>query len=147
MNEQDQRVRDYYEKLSLPHERLERLINIESHEVKESTSNGLLTQLSTLRARLQSSNSKYWNTAMGLAAVCFVVLTLSYFFSAGHYLNEHTERTVREVAMNHTTRLDPEFRGENLAMLDNSMQQLPFSRPPLKESTLNYGAKADYFSH
>jgi len=27
MNEQDQRVRDYYEKLSLPQERLERLIN------------------------------------------------------------------------------------------------------------------------
>jgi len=29
--------------------------------------------------------------------------------------------------MNHTTRLEPEFTGESLAMLDNSMQQLPFT--------------------
>jgi len=29
--------------------------------------------------------------------------------------------------MNHTTRLEPEFHGDTLAMLDNSMQQLPFS--------------------
>jgi len=62
-----------------------------------------------------------------MAVICFVVLTLSYFITGGQYLNEHTERTVREVAMNHTTRLDPEFRGESLAMLDNSMQQLPFT--------------------
>jgi hypothetical protein len=127
MNEQEQRVRDYYEKLSLPQERLERLVNIESHEVNESSSNGFLTQLSALRARFQRSNTKHWNTTIGIASICFVVLTLSYFFSNGHYSNEHTQRTLREVAMNHTTRLEPEFRGESLAMLDNSMQQLPFT--------------------
>ena len=29
--------------------------------------------------------------------------------------------------MNHTTRLEPEFRGSSLAMLDNLMHQLPFT--------------------
>ena len=41
-------------------------------------------------------------------------------------LGERTERTLREVAMNHATRLTFEFEEDSLAGLDRRMQLLPF---------------------
>lgn len=128
MDEQDKRVRDYYEKMSLPQERLQHLLNSENHLVGEKEPNGLSDTIRrSLARRYHQRKSLRWNSALGVAAACVVVLAVSFFISSGNIHNEHTQRTFREVAMNHTTRLEPEFRGENLAMLDNSMQQLPFT--------------------
>lgn len=104
MNDQDQRVRDYYAKMSLPQERLQHLLNTEQVEKKKSYFQGVFA-----------------------VAACVAVLALTVWVGSSSLSHEPTQRAVREVAMNHTTRLEPEFQGETLAKLDNSMQQLPFS--------------------
>jgi len=77
MNEQDQRVRDHYEKMSLPKERLEHLLNAEGLEADEKAPNGLLARLHSLSEHYRNMHSVYRNTALGMVATCFVVLALS----------------------------------------------------------------------
>lgn len=125
MNEQDQRVRDYYENLSMPKDKLDLLI-----QETESRSEAEPSRLSVFVQRIRNSVSSPRRPAdalMGLAVACGLFLLVSLWMFSGSSSLEHTQRTIREVAMNHTTRLEPEFRGDTLASLDNSMQQLPFA--------------------
>ncbi len=127
MNEQDQRVRDYYAELSMPEERMAQLIEAtEAHDNKGSAARGVSASLVEKVSSFfngQRMMSHKMATAIACASVLFVSLWM-FDNSAG---NELTQQTLREVALNHTTRLQPEFEGETLAMLDNSMHQLPFA--------------------
>jgi len=142
MNEQDQRVRDYYNNLSLPQDKLEQLLKIEpamdSSEKNSPTKNSDVEQHGLEpNARkpvphgrlLYRFNPIHWHWHRWLPAglACTFVLAASLWIQHSSTDSERMQRTVREVAMNHTTRLDPEYRGDTLAMLDNSMQQLPFN--------------------
>lgn len=137
MNEQDQRVRDYYKNLSLPQERLELLLKIEpaKESVKQAdnkphnTAAPTASRWTSLREPLSLFNPVHWQwhhwLPAGLASALFLLVSLWVHDSSND--SERLQRTVREVAMNHTTRLEPEYHGETPAMLDNSMQQLPFA--------------------
>jgi len=65
---------------------------------------------------------------VGLLGIAVVLYHTGY--QSGERLGSHAElgtRTLREVAMNHLARLDPDFQGESLAALDERMDRLPFS--------------------
>ena len=62
---------------------------------------------------------------LALGAVCVAVVAIAMHGRGS--LVERTERTLREVAMNHATRLTFEFEGESIAALDRDMRQLPFA--------------------
>ncbi len=123
MNEQDQRVRDYYESLSMPKDRMNALLKAAEQRgnTPESKKSAFFSRWRKMLSRLQTHT---WMQA-GLASA-FILLVSLWMHNSGSE-TELAERTLREVAMNHTTRLEPEFRGTSLAMLDNSMHQLPFN--------------------
>jgi len=134
MNEQDKRVRDYYENMSLPQDKLELLLKYEAsessnsqHNVSESAAGSrvsLRQRLSRISLSHFSLSQRQW---LPVGFACVLVLLTSLWMHESSNESERMQRTVREVAMNHTTRLEPEYYGETLAMLDNSMQQLPFT--------------------
>ena len=127
MNEQDQRVRDYYENLSMPQDRLDSLLNPENVSAQRSTSALRMGSLKRRLASIFSVSNMHWGTWLRVGLACGLLLMVSLWMHNTGLESERMQRTIREVAMNHTTRLEPEYRGESLAMLDNSMQQLPFA--------------------
>ncbi len=130
MNEQDKRVRDYYDNLFLPQDKLELLLKYESaegsisqHDVPEPVS----SKRASDKQRLSHFNIFQWHRWLPAAFACALVLLTSLWMYDSSTDSERMQQTVREVAMNHSTRLKPEYYGETLAQLDNSMQQLPFT--------------------
>jgi len=131
MNEQDQRVRDYYQKLSLPQDKLELLLKAGS---SDNETEHAAEQAAKFTDEQQGKRWFRFNFMqfplvrwLPAAMACTFVILGSLWLYDSNTESEHMLRTVREVAMNHTTRLEPEYRGESLSMLDNSMQQLPFA--------------------
>lgn len=137
MNEQDQRVRDYYQNMSMPKDKLNKLLSLDIGEsqadAKALASSSFIAQVfkrcvSSMLVTGDTHDTRQRRSAfLGAGAACMALLMVSVWLFSGHAELEHTQRTMREAAMNHTTRLEPEFRGQSLAMLDNSMQKLPFS--------------------
>ncbi len=144
MNEQDRRVREYYENMSLPQDKLEMLLKIKpstssaenpeetlelSSDEQRDAAQVVSSSSITFRERLSHINPIQWRWHRWLPAgmACAAVLLTSLWMHQSSTESERMQRTVREVAMNHTTRLKPEYYGETLAKLDNSMQQLPFT--------------------
>jgi len=120
-DEQDKRVQDYYESLSLSPEKMEHFKQIAADAnapVARRTKLGVMVE--SLKAQLSSP------VIRAVAAVVAVLVVSTWMYSSGTD-TESTERTLREVAMNHSTRLEPEYKGDSLAELDSSMQQLPFA--------------------
>jgi len=129
MNEQDQRVRDYYDSMSMPKDRLEMLLKVsaESSAKLEAEKQSVSAVVSAWSSRLTLLPKFRWNSWLQTGIACGVILMMSLWMHNTGTETERAERTLREVAMNHTTRLEPEFRGTSLANLDNSMHQLPFN--------------------
>jgi len=121
MNEQEQRIRDFYNSLELPPERMAQLKSANNDSTQPKAGPG--TRFG-LMANLMSTFSTPVFRVAGFATMVLLVSWWTYDSGIG---SESTARTFREVAMNHTTRLEPEYHGETLAMLDDSMQQLPFA--------------------
>lgn len=122
MNEQDERVRDYYENLTMSKDRVEMLLKVAQNS--EDAIGTDVTHVSGGRSILSKLQwSPWFQTAMG----CGLILLVSLWMHTSGSQTELATRTLREVAMNHTTRLEPEFSGSSLASLDNSMHQLPFN--------------------
>jgi len=120
MNEQDQRVRDFYQNLSMPQDKMEKLLK--AAEQRDNSSEQQHEKPAAMRSFLPKQQ---WFAWVGAGLACGLVLTLTlWVYIPG---SERTQNTVREVALNHTTRLEPEFLGNSLASLDNSMHQLPFT--------------------
>lgn len=136
MNEQDKRVRDYYQNICMPQEKMDRLLKATADAEKMSgdTPGSIPGEGSNEISGGQSIAPISWLLQLAgrprvagtaIACMCLMTLVLSaWLFNAS---SERTEHTLREVAMNHTTRLEPEFLGGSLAKLDNSMHQLPFT--------------------
>lgn len=125
MNEQDKRVRDYYENLSMPKDKLDLLLQA-TEDAKATPARAKHKKLllpASWRSALARLQPHSWLQA-GLVCGFLVIISLWMFPGSD---SELSKRTFREVAMNHTTRLEPEFHGTSLAMLDNSMHQLPFN--------------------
>ncbi|MEE9319575.1 MAG: hypothetical protein V3U76_03935 [Granulosicoccus sp.] len=145
MTELDKRLRRYYQQTKLSAENIEEFLAAGDAAQKKSDSlaeatrsvadkRDLLEQEATAAA-IQTSNStdagvgasgQRW-TIIRLATAAVLILSLGVFMRLYGSHVERTERTLREVAMNHATRLQLEFHGESLASLDDNMQLLPFS--------------------
>lgn len=65
-------------------------------------------------------------TAPRAAFACLLIAGLAVAMHLSGSLGERTERTLREVAMNHATRLTFEFEEDSLAGIDRHMRLLPF---------------------
>lgn len=78
--------------------------------------------------QLFTANNFSWKHYVTAACLsCLVFAFVGFSFHEQGSLNERTQRTVREVALNHKTRLEPEHKSTRLAELDQIMQQLPFA--------------------
>lgn len=167
MNEQDKRVRDYYSKVFMPSEKLDQLVAMgglddsEEHAkaqaaepVLERTGNdknrssgfakksvaadGASDDTSFSSRFLRVLTVPLWHPALKAIAAGVLVMMVSLWMHNTGTETQRMQLTVKEVAMNHTTRLEPEYRGESLASLDNSMQQLPFALVLPKTLTNTY---------
>jgi len=132
MNEQDKRVREYYEKLSLPKDKLDMLLMTQptkNADVEDTVHELSVGGRKASAVWLSWFNPSNWQRGNWISAgtLCTIVLAASFWMHNSGSDSERMQRTVREVAMNHSTRLEPEYRGETLDKLDNSMQQLPFA--------------------
>lgn len=141
MNEQEQRVRDFYAAHTLSPERMEQLKaitrdNAEQLEQAHVQKPSLISRATAFGKSI--TGSLFASPLFRVAGVCAMVLIVSLWTYDSGIDNESTERTLREVAMNHSTRLQPEYHGETLAMLDDSMQQLPFTLVLPKEIKKKY---------
>lgn len=116
----DQRLREFHEKAKPDSFAVKTLLNA-TVDAETRERKPLLMRSSSW---LQQSWKFYFTTA-SIASVLFIVIGFS-FHEYGS-LNERIQRTVREVAMNHITRLEPEHKSDNVVALNRVMQQLPFS--------------------
>ncbi len=131
MNDQDQRVRDYYQNLSMPQDRIDTLLDIAADTADTIDQHATESHIGQVADKPLWRRFKLprftWLVGAQVGTAAALILMMSLWMHNSGSESERTLRTVQEVAMNHTTRLEPEYRGESLAMLDNSMQQLPFA--------------------
>ena len=142
MTELDDRLREHFSNIALDDDALARI-----HDAAGAPAVGALAEmhssraavasptwwLQRLRARLFNLRSaeRHGGENFGLsmlryAAVAVLVVIVGLSMRLTGSIDERGDRAVREVAMNHTTRLSFEFEGESLAELDSRMNQLPF---------------------
>lgn len=121
MNEHQKRVKAYYQSLALPKSRLDQLIDVSTRK-KQSSS---FWSRIGLKAKACVQKVQHPLLRVGLAAA--MIATVALLIHTSGSVQERADSTFREVAMNHGTRLDLEYFGEDLASLDGSMQQLPFT--------------------
>lgn len=147
MTELDRRLRRHYEQAKLSADSIEAIIaagdavknNTESsseatitvaneRSLSDQAMSGADDQTSTSADadKTAYTSKRRWATAR-LAIAAVLILSLGVFMRLYGSHAERTDRTLREVAMNHATRLQLEFHGESLASLDDNMQLLPFS--------------------
>lgn len=113
MNNRDSRIVEHYASNSLPDDVLTEMVeHAQSSDPK----------LSFLRRLQHSAKSNLFRGAFGLAAL-LVVAVLAH---NGGVSAERTSLTLKEVAMNHTTRLDLEFESSSIDTIDEQMVLLPF---------------------
>ncbi len=137
MNDQDQRLRDHYQNLTMSQEKLDQLL------AATAAADAVITQQNKRQMMASAIRNfvvpgKQWASWVGVGLACGLILALSMGMYNSVADNKRTEHTLREVALNHTTRLEPEFRGSSLANLDNSMHQLPFALVLPKSITSEY---------
>lgn len=120
MNEQDQRVKAYYQSLSLPQSRLDQLLGI-AHDADIPE-----TRLERMRMRVSTFVRRLHHPVIRAGLAVAMIATVALLMHNSGTVKERADSTFREVAMNHGTRLELEYYGNNLASLDDSMQQLPF---------------------
>ncbi len=121
MNEHDKRVKSYYQSLTLPQSRLDQLIDVSTRKKQNSS----LWSRFRLKTKACVQQVQHPLLRAGLAAA--MIATVALFIHTSGSVQERADSTFREVAMNHGTRLDLEYYGDDLASLDDSMQQLPFT--------------------
>ncbi|MDC0434371.1 hypothetical protein OAM69_01880 [bacterium] len=140
MTELDDRLREHFSNVALDGDALARihgmandaealgLIETPSPEVASP-----MVWLQRLRKQLfgQRSAEGHGATRFGplllrYASFAVLVLVVGVSMHLTGSIDERGDSAIREVAMNHTTRLSFEFEGHSLAELDSHMNQLPF---------------------
>lgn len=109
MNGLDERLRDHYQSMQLDASDIQAIA-------------------ASAKPRHSGTSIRYpllWSRASWVAAAMLVIsLTVSIHQYGTH--TERTSRTLKEAAMNHSTRLQLEFTASNVVDIDNQMTQLPF---------------------
>ena len=142
MTELDDRLREHFSTVALNNEALARIHAAAQSDDAPSADqlargsriktlvsrfSHLLTRFFGGRASSELNNSRRGVLALRYAALGAVIIGVGISMRMAGSLDERTDRAMREVAMNHATRLSFEFEGETLAALDGSMNQLPFA--------------------
>ncbi len=131
MTDLDDRLKEHYRAQQLPQSVVEEICSADDSRI---TTPGFLRPVSEL---FQSKGLQY-----ALAASLLVVISLGVHGLGMHA--ERTDRALKEVAMNHSTRFEFEFENNSLAAIDKKMTLLPFdlSLPtPLAEKYQVKGAR------
>ncbi len=120
MTDLDDRLKKHYNEIRLPDASIDELLNTHSNAATlvrgSKPENSLLATLVSFK----------WQRMQWAAALCLLVVSGLVMYSAATH-SERTERTFREVAMNHATRLDLEFLEDSAPSIDQQMAKLPFS--------------------
>ena len=142
MTELEDRLREHFSKVSLDADALKRIhstaqqdeLSPEEQHHRNSWFKPHVGKFSNIIARLtgkRSSNQlnqgRRGALVLRYAMLGVVIVGVGVSMRMAGSMDERGERTLREVAMNHATRLSFEFEGESLAALDTSMNQLPFA--------------------
>lgn len=116
----EQRLREFHAQAAPDPLAVEALLQatVGSAKEKESTS---------FNQRVASVKQSWAFYLTAVSAACLVFALVGFSFHEQGSLNERTERTVREVAMNHITHLKSEHESSSIVELDLVMQQLPFA--------------------
>lgn len=141
MTELDDRLREHFSKVALDTEALEHIhataFQDEVSRVAQNTrDSGFINSIDWLNSKLagllgRSLPSQVYSGKRGAlmlrcAVLSAVIVGVGVSMHMAGSMDERGERAMREVAMNHATRLSFEFEGGSLAALDTSMNQLPF---------------------
>jgi len=142
MTELDDRLREHYSKVSLDTKVLNRIhaaayqdeVSPVDQKARDSRFKALVSKLKgmlLLRLSERGSSSQRIKAQSGASVLRYAVLGtvivgVGVSMRMAGSMDERGERAMREVAMNHATRLSFEFEGESLAALDRGMNQLPF---------------------
>jgi len=113
MNDPDDRVKDHYLNQSLPESLLSKMVeHAQSADPKLS-----------LWDQCQRAMQSNWLRA---AMLGLLLVAVSVIVHNGGVHAERTDRALKEVAMNHSTRLDLEFKNPSIEAIDDQMVLLPF---------------------
>lgn len=141
MTELDDRLREHFSKVALDTEALKRIhaaaqqdeISPGNQNTSDSRFRHFIDRLTSKLASLfgGSASSQHHSgrrsaPMLRYAVLGAVIIGVGVSMRMAGSMDERGERAMREVAMNHATRLSFEFEGESLAALDTSMNQLPF---------------------
>lgn len=141
MTELEDRLREHFSKVSLDADALNRIHSAAQHDEvspaepkhRDSWFKALIDRFSSAVTGLTGRNSsnqpdrdRRGALMLRYAMLGVVIAGVGVTMRMAGSMDERGERTLREVAMNHATRLSFEFEGESLAALDTSMNQLPF---------------------
>lgn len=135
MTELDDRLREHYRAHSLPNDFMDELLENPEGGEEEVTPN--VPWWRETMAKLQANSLQ-----VGIAA-CLLVLASATVHNFGVHA-ERTERALKEVALNHTTRFELEFENDSIAKIDDQMTLLPFDitlPEPLAEKYQVEGAR------
>lgn len=135
MTELDDRLREHYRAQSLPDDLVDELL--ESSEESEEQIAPVVPWWREAIAKLQANSLQ-----VGVAACVLILASATVHNFAVHA--ERTERALKEVALNHTTRFELEFENDSIAKIGDQMTLLPFDvtlPQPLAEQYQVEGAR------
>jgi len=118
MTQLEDKVREHYRSKALPEDFMNALLA----EAEAVTEVAPVSRPTSWRSVL---NLLLGNPIQSVIAASVLILAAAFVHNYGVHA-ERTERAVKEVAMNHTTRFELEYAGQTIAALDKSMSLLPF---------------------
>lgn len=142
MTELEDRLREHFSKVSLDADALKRIHSkAQQDEISPEEQNhrgswfkhqvgkfsSIVAKVTGRRSSNQLNRGQRGALVLRYAMLGAVIVGVGVSMRMAGSMDERGERTLREVAMNHATRLSFEFEGESLAALDTSMNQLPFA--------------------
>ena len=139
MTELDDSLREHFSSVALDAQALSRIhCAAQHHEVSmegraqsgftlfRQWRNGLAQWSAELLSPGEKGSNRSGASMLRYAAIGAVIVAVGLSMRSAGTIEERGDQAMREVAMNHVTRLSFEFEGDSLASLDSNMNQLPF---------------------
>lgn len=127
----ERRLRAHYGTRTLAPERLERLLGAERSGTAGAAARDERAAhafaFSRASERMRSWLRDLPRHVPRAALLATLLLAVAVLMRVDGSVSERTERTLREAAMNHGTRFEPEFRAASVTALDAEMKLLPFA--------------------
>jgi len=133
MDEFDDRLRAHYARTRLSDDRIQDLVAMHAAAARSVPPLRARARRWCRRMAADSRMASGPSWRVVLCVVAMVSASLGVYHSgyqSGERLGSHAElgaRTLREVALNHRTRFDPDYLDDSIASLDERMELLPFS--------------------